>query len=446
MTRFRWYLLGVLAVSLGLRVGYVLSVTDDDGLAGDQFYYAAIADSLAGGHGFTKPFVAGSVASADHPPLTSVVMVPASWLARRLDIGSTTPQRLTMTLLGAVTVLLVGLAGRDLARVTTSPEAAPDPDRDARPDPGDHPEHGAPQLDPAERAGIGAASLAAISAGLWINDGIVMAESVTAACLALVVWLSIRAWDRADTRSLVWLGAAIGLAGLARAESLLLVVLLLAPLAWRAAPDTRRLGRLAAGFVACAVVLAPWVVPNLVRFDRPVLMSTNDGLTLLGANCPDTYTGPGIGFWSLDCTRLVPADPTADDSTMSGRYRTEALHQIRTHPGALPKVIVVRELRTFGVWDVRFMNATGVAEGRPGAASWLAWGSWWITLALGVFGMVLLRRDGRPWWLIGVHLVAVVVITAAFYGLYRFRIGAEVALLVAGGSAVSRMWNAATAR
>ena len=453
MTRFRWYLLGVLALSLALRVGYVVLVTHDDGLSGDQFYYAAIADSVAGGHGFREPFVEATVPSADHPPLTSLAMVPASWIARRLDIGSTTPQRLTMALVGTVTVLLISLSARDMVR---SPSGDPERDGDRMTD--------------AERAGIGAAIMAALSAGLWINDGIVMAESVTAACLGLVILSSIRAWQRPDWRALAWLGATIGLAGLARAESLLLLVLLVPPLAWRAGRDatsrstptstSRRLGatavRAAVGAAACASVLAPWVVPNLVRFEHPVTLSTNDGLTLLGANCPDTYAGPGTGFWSLACTRLVGAEDGADrpersaavvdDSVMSDRYRAEAIHQIRTHLGSLPRVVAVRELRTFGVWDVRFMNETGVSEGRPVAASWLAWASWWITLVTGASGLWLLRRHHRPWWLLAVHIVATVIVAAGFYGLYRFRLGAEVALLVAAGPAVAGVTSAIARR
>ncbi len=32
-----------------------------------------------------------------------------------------------------------------------------------------------------------------------------------------------------------------------------------------------------------------------------MLLTTNDGTTLLGANCQDTYYGSDIGGWSLFC-------------------------------------------------------------------------------------------------------------------------------------------------
>jgi hypothetical protein len=44
-----------------------------------------------------------------------------------------------------------------------------------------------------------------------------------------------------------------------------------------------------------AAVVTPWVAYNTARFDRLVTMSTNDGNTLLGANCPLTYWGFELG-------------------------------------------------------------------------------------------------------------------------------------------------------
>ncbi len=41
-----------------------------------------------------------------------------------------------------------------------------------------------------------------------------------------------------------------------------------------------------------ALVVSPWVVYNLSRFDKRVTISTGLGQTLLAANCSDTYLGP----------------------------------------------------------------------------------------------------------------------------------------------------------
>ena len=133
-------------------------------------------------------------------------------------------------------------------------------------------------------------------------------------------------------RLAIQLGTWIGLAALARAESLMLVLLLVAPLVlilshprWRA----RVQALVVISGALTALVIAPWVVPNLVRFDEPVLMSTNDGITLIGANSPQTYTGEAIGFWSLEyADRLgvgIPELQKADPSEQSRIWREEAL-------------------------------------------------------------------------------------------------------------------------
>ena len=57
--------------------------------------------------------------------------------------------------------------------------------------------------------------------------------------------------------------------------------------------------------VAMCVVL-PWVLFNFARFERPVVLTTNDGPAWLGANCPESYSGGDIGGWSLLC---IVGDP-----------------------------------------------------------------------------------------------------------------------------------------
>ena len=85
-----------------------------------------------------------------------------------------------------------------------------------------------------------------------------------------------------------------------RAELILFVPSLLVPavLAARQVPLGRRFALLGVGLLATAVVLAPWVARNQVAFQDSTYLSTGDGLALLGANCPQTYSGGGLGFWS----------------------------------------------------------------------------------------------------------------------------------------------------
>jgi len=435
----------------GLRVGYVLAVTRHDPLVGDQLYYSFLADTLARGDGFRDPEIRDRVVpSADHPPLTSMILTPASWIIgpdgdaakahRRL-----TAQRLTMALVGALTVAAIAFATRAVVAGPRGPTA-----------------------------GLAAAVVAAVYPGLWINDGLLMAESVGALTIALVIWASIRALDEPRQTTMLLLGAAVGLACLARAEALLLIPLLVIPVALtrRGRRDLRPpmapLRRLIAAGAGCAVVLAPWVIPNLVRFNHPTTLSTNDGLTLIGTNCDEAWSGDSTGLWVLRCIGAVDSNgdgvddwsayqrglpriaPGQDYSDVSSAYRSAALHYAREHLGRYPRVAAVRIARTWGLYGVRSAVWYNTGEGRRTKASWAAAIGFWILAPVGIMGMFVLRRRRRPAWPLVSQIVAATVVSALFYGLWRFRIGAEVALVIGVGvaieSAMGRLRPAPTGR
>lgn len=76
------------------------------------------------------------------------------------------------------------------------------------------------------------------------------------------------------------------------------------------------------GAVALGVV-APWTLRNLTTFNETVPISTNSEEVLFYANCPESYSGPLIGYWSFNCQEQVrqerlaaglPADPPGDES------------------------------------------------------------------------------------------------------------------------------------
>ena len=99
--------------------------------------------------------------------------------------------------------------------------------------------------------------------------------------------------------------------------------------------------RMAGGgvLVATAVaVLLPWVVPNLVRFERPVLLSTNDGTTLLGSYCDASFFGPNKGGWTIECVFEHPTYDIDVDATVRGpRQREAAFDYAKDHLGDAPE-------------------------------------------------------------------------------------------------------------
>ncbi len=402
---FRLGLAAISAVALAVRVAYVLGPKRDDALLGDQIYYSAQAKVIAHGHWFADPFHPGMPA-ADHPPLTSLVLAPAEWLAP----GSVLGQRLLMAALGVVVVLLVGLLGRRVGGL---------------------------------RVGLLAAGLAALYPNLWVNDGLLMSETLAALMTTVVLLAAYRLLDDPRPRVAVGAGLAIGVAILTRAELALLLPLVVLPLVVitaRRRPEVSWRTALALGglTVAGAVApLVPWFAYNASRFDEPVLVSTNDGLLAAGANCDATYFGGGIGFWSLECGLAVPVPPGVDQSVASSYLRTAGLDYVRSHLGRLPVVMVVRVARVWSVYEPDQMVWLNQGEGRETWLSrWCLW-SFWLMVPVAVGGGVVQWRRSRA---LLVPLLALPVLVtfgaAAFYGIVRFRTPAEVAVVVLAAVAI----------
>ena len=301
--RFWRILLLIVLAALALRVGYVLLAKRHEPALGDQIYYVAQANTLARGDGFTDPRDGSQ--TAEHPPLTALALTPTAWAAEHLSSGGdhVLAMRLTMTFFGAAVVLVIGLLGRAVA---------------------------------GNRVGLVAAAIAAVYPNLWMNDGLVMSETLATLAVALAILLTYRFIRSPRPATAAWVGVAIALAMLARAELGLLLPLMVLPVALmlKALPVTRQLLLFLLTCVVSLAVVSPWLIANLSRFDEPTLFSTNDGLTLCGANLDRTWYGDGTGVWALDCAS-IPV-PRVTDRWCRTRCGTRArLH--RRPPLAAPR-------------------------------------------------------------------------------------------------------------
>jgi 4-amino-4-deoxy-L-arabinose transferase-like glycosyltransferase len=392
--RFGMGLTGIVAAALGFRVGYVLIVTrHENNKLYDSFWYAITGLEAASHQFFRSPLA--TTPTAAHPPLTSLLLVPATYFFG-FNAGST-PQRLTMALLGAGVVLCVGLLGRAVA---------------------------------GPWVGLTAALLAAGYPNFWMPSGILMSETPAMLGMALILLAVMRVRRSPTALSAVLLGAACGVEALVRAELILFVPFLLAPalLAARPASVARKLGLVGIGVLASAVVLAPWVGRNLATFQDPTYISTGDGGALLGANCPATYGGPHLGSWSLGCAVSVVAH--GDESVQSAVDQNAAVKYAEKHAGRLPVVVAARIGRLWDFYEPMQMADFDVDEGRPRDASVAGLVMYYALLPLGLAGTVILRRRRlRPWILLAPAGVLTVV-AGVFYGLVRFRAPFEVCLVV----------------
>ena len=391
----RWFVVALLAiagVAFTLRAVYILTVTRHETELYDNYYYVNQSIIVGDGDGWATILLPEE--NADHPPLTVLTLAP---VARATD-GSIEAMRFTVALAGVGAVVLLGLIGREIA---------------------------------GERVGLIAAGIGALYPNLWANDGLVMAEAFAALLVAATVFCAYRLIRAPNLSNAVGLGLACGLAMLARGELALLVPFVAVPVAWRLREVARRHRLELAGAVVlvAGLAVAPWVAYNLSRFDEPVFLSTGDGNVLLGANCDAVYSGDLIGFWDAQCAIEGLLDDE-DGSKDSSNQRELAFEYIGDHAGRVPLVMAARVGRTFSLYAPGQMADANEGEGRPPWVSWLGFATYLAMVPLAFYGAVLLRRrDVALLPLLG-PIVLVVVVTALFYGIVRFRVPAEVSLVV----------------
>jgi 4-amino-4-deoxy-L-arabinose transferase-like glycosyltransferase len=403
--RFAGLLLLLMLASLGWGTAYTLVTKGGDDVLideGDAFYYGLTAAQVAQGNGITEPFTGDP--AAEHPPLTMFVLVPASLVS-----DDPLAQRLTMVVLGALTVGAVGLAGREVG---------------------------------GDAVGLAAAAVALVNPNLWINHALVMSETPFGLVFALLLWAAWRLARHPSTINAVLAGGLCGLAALTRVEALGYLVVMVVPILVlaRGLPWGARLGRVAVGALALLAVIAPWTVWVNGRFVEPVLISTNGGLTLAGANCTTTYFGERIGLWSLDCG-LPVMDPELDASQNSARLQEAAFDYIGDHLDRVPLVMLAREGRLLGIWGPTEVVAVGEGEGRPPWVSWAGLVAFWVLVPVSVVGAVALRRRSVTLVPVVATAALTLVATAAFNGIPRHRLGIDVVMCVLAGVAIAGWWS-----
>ena len=403
-------LAGIALLAFAVRLAYGLAAHVPSGV-GDDLWYHEVANGLANGHGFIDPFVSlgrdGAVQlglsghrlpTAFHLPLFPAVLAVGS------ELGATSyhAHQAIGWALGAGTVAVVGLIGRRLG---------------------------------GERLGLIAAVVAALYLPLAINDSLLMSESLYGLLIAVVLLCALRVRETPSGRRAALLGGAIGLAALTRSEALLLVVLL-APVVWRAGGRRLRNATLVCAGVALLVV--PWCVRNTVVFDRPVGLTTGIGSILAGANIDSTYHGRLLGAWDPLGSYRTPAGRTLvrNEAVQSGRWRADAGRYVRHHLGRVPVVVAARIGRTWSLYPLAPAEKARFASNyyrRLNSVEYLALATFLLAVCLAAVGVRAMRRASGPLWLFAAPMVLVTVISAVGYGDVRFRQAADVSIAVLAG-------------
>lgn len=406
--RWRWTVFAVAVCGLGIRVAFIWFGSRRDGPVGDQLFYSAQAIANARGDWFEQPFVSG-VPAADHPPLTALVITPVTWMFTWTG-SVVTVQRLQMAIIGTVSVFAMAYLGRLVGGI---------------------------------RAGLLAAGATAVYVNVWVNDGLVMAETLTFLLVTLITISVLRSIAEPSPGRFACIGFLCASAALTRAELVILVPLI----ALLATFELRRRDRagtvvnvVALIAVFCAVV-SPWVIWNQIRFDGPAFLSTNDGLTLAGANCDRTYF-EDIGGWDLWCAYEVPVPDDADPAEASAIMRKAGLDYWRQNLDQYPKVAVARLARVFSFGYLGSSAHSATAEGRPIWLTHIGNLQYWSMIPLAMVGFRRRTTSSDRFVLLGtVPLVVVVGLVANAY--VRFRVPSEVGLVVLASLGADFLWTSA---
>jgi 4-amino-4-deoxy-L-arabinose transferase-like glycosyltransferase len=263
---------------------------------------------------------------------------------------------------------------------------------------------------------------------------------------AAIVLLTLLVLDRRSPALALALGAVLGLAILGNVRLVLLPLVVAAFLV-----ATRRPAIVLAALLACAVVVAPWVVRNRVSVGCATL--TTDGRALWKANNPNTLRTLEHGKWIDDVPPIPGTPPTPQDAgaiyAETGRvvptnecaqmryYRHRATQWIEHHPGGKAKLAGVAARM---LWQ----PAVTRTEGRRGAGTSLDVGrrvvepAYMIVLyALGLVGLLYVPRRFAA---LALALLVYDTLTAMlFAGETRYRVPWDFLIALAAAAAVARL-------
>jgi 4-amino-4-deoxy-L-arabinose transferase-like glycosyltransferase len=195
--------------------------------------------------------------------------------------------------------------------------------------------------------------------------------------LLLASLLSTRAYDSRLLKAWLIAGVAWGLAALVRPHAAPMAGMIAVYLLWRV--GWRPAVVLAAGTFLC---LLPWVVRNQLVLGHPVLLATESGETLLGANNPYVLADPKLhGMWISPVRvaeyaarlRLISDEVDRNEAQVS-----MAVDYLKANPEVVPRLVFYKLLRWLtpipasgGMNRVIVLSSYGVLLALLGAGAFL---------------------------------------------------------------------------
>jgi 4-amino-4-deoxy-L-arabinose transferase-like glycosyltransferase len=386
------WLLIIAAGAFGVRLLYIdLIARAPVGIGGDAGFYQSAAAAISHGHFYYRTIFGYPHVTAEHPPLYPLVLSLGSLLGAGTTI---TAYRVLSCVIGAIAVAAIALLGERLN---------------------------------GRRTAVAAGAMAAVYPPFVTADGLVMSEPLFTLTVAIGLLAALALHARPTAARAAALGLSIGLATLTRSEGLLLLPLLGWPAAW--GPRTGRIARTVTVTALAALTVAPWVIRNEVVFHR-LILATDSNTLIAGANCHDTYYGRDIGWWSMRC---LQRSRTLGQLLTGDAHTNQAVAYAEAHIQRLPLVAAVRVLRTFDLFQPL---RQGNLESR---VKWVDIAGLCVYFPLLLLSILGLRRvSGGTTAVLLAPVWLVVLTSAAGWGIGRFRIAADVTIVVLAALALTR--------
>ncbi|MEZ5142280.1 MAG: glycosyltransferase family 39 protein [Acidimicrobiales bacterium] len=415
--RTYWPLLVVAVVALGVRLWAVYAwmpectpsqaqnrtvLTECYAIGGDAYHYNDLAAHIADGRGFTILSYATftDVDVADHPPAYPLFLA----LLDVLGLTEMNEHRLALCFVGTAAAVTLGLVGWRLGGRAT---------------------------------GVVAGLVAATYPGFWMSEAYYMSESLFVLFVALALLAVYRFWRRPGWMNAILAGAAGGLAWLTRGEAA--VVLGLTMVGFVLFSKREALWRkVKLGLVACAVCIAmmvPWVAYNLYRFPEPIYIAAT-GTAFALNSCDEVWYGDAAGFYSFGCLYRTTEQVRLEDGEVTDAgLRRKAVEYQRANLDRYPAVVAIRIGRLFGGYEVYDTYQRNVlAEGRREDGVKGQQIVYYALLPLGAVGLYVLRRRRVPLTPLVAPVLATAATVAGTFAIYRYRLTADTALIVAGSA------------
>ena len=424
---FRFKLTLISLFAFLVRLLYIIFVEKGDPLNGDAFYYHHASRLLVDGLGFVEPYrymfggaqellfledpsflaettnqslpVGHVEPTAGHPPLWVILLAFPVFIG----LDGILIQQIFSALIGSLGVFAIGWAASEII---------------------------------SEKSGLIAAGMASIYAFLWLNDGLLMSETLAIPIVAITIGLSARLYNKNSLCLLVAFGVIGGLAVLTRAEFIIAIPFLALPILRNSTQTLKK--RLTKYFLVGVIVISvlmPWVVRNLTQFEEPVILSNGSGILLAQTNCDATYFGDKQGYWEYLCGLPQPVgkdgEPT-DESVRDKEYRSRGIEYAAEHKGRLlGHVIPKRVARLWGFYSpVEQLRADKLVEGRNFTLSLIGLFQYYALLPLSVFGLFKLKGRKMPLLPIITIPLITTLLAAISMGTTRYRVSAEISIII----------------